>query len=423
MKSKSLRFIIVILMLFSFSLRGVAQDAAGPEPVGERPDAPPYGLHGPYWVGTRLLTAEPDSDRPLTIRMWYPALNAADAPESITYTIEHGPNFPAATIAGHALAEAEPNLVDGPYPLIVYSSGGGAMPEHNASLLEHLASYGFVVIGAGHPGATTVELMESFISEEGEATYLHNDALVAIYRPLDIQRQITFAETLTATDATFSGLIDAGEVAVMGTSYGGYTAMAAAGVPLNFVAFKTWCAENPADCALQEIAHFPQYEAEMTALVGDRATESGLWALGDPRIDALVALAPGSMPLFDDTGLQALEMPTLFIVGSLDEYGIDAFVEQAYDIINSPIRGEVILQNAGHMFANFTCADSPDYVAFGFFSFCSDPIWDMNRLHDVANHFTTAFLLDTLKGDAEAHAALVPSAVDFVGVTYQAEGY
>jgi len=41
---------LLIVMLLSFSFV-VAQDAAGPEPVGERPDAPPYGLHGPYWVG------------------------------------------------------------------------------------------------------------------------------------------------------------------------------------------------------------------------------------------------------------------------------------------------------------------------------------------------------------------------------------
>jgi len=47
----------------------------------------------------------------------------------------------------------------------------------------------------------------------------------------------------------------------------------------------------------------------------------------------------------------------------------------------------------------------------------------MNRAHDLINHFTTAFLRDMLTGDILAHAALAPSAVDFAGVTYQAEGF
>ena len=48
----------------------------------------------------------------------------------------------------------------------------------------------------------------------------------------------------------------------------------------------------------------------------------------------------------------------------------------------------------------------------------TDPVWDMNRAHDLINHFATAFLLDTLKGDKEAHAALLPDAVSFPGIEY-----
>ena len=54
---------------------------------------------------------------------------------------------------------------------------------------------------------------------------------------------------------------------------------------------------------------------------------------------------------------------------------------------------------------------------------CSDPVWDMDRAHDLINHFTTAFLLDVLKGDVEAHAALSPDAVSFPGIVYEAEGF
>src|SRR5690606_30838507 len=68
-------------------------------------------------------------------------------------------------------------------------------------------------------------------------------------------------------------------------------------------------------------------------------------------------------------------------------------------------------------------ADSPDIVALGFPMFCTDPVWDMDRAHDLINHFATAFLLAELKGDAEAAAALAPENVSFPGIQYEATGY
>ena len=59
----------------------------------------------------------------------------------------------------------------------------------------------------------------------------------------------------------------------------------------------------------------------------------------------------------------------------------------------------------------------------GFPMFCTDPVWDMDRAHDLINHFTTVFLLAEPKGDAEAGAALAPENVAFPGIEYAAEGY
>jgi hypothetical protein len=47
----------------------------------------------------------------------------------------------------------------------------------------------------------------------------------------------------------------------------------------------------------------------------------------------------------------------------------------------------------------------------------------MSRAHDLANHFTTAFLLATLKGDQDAAAALAANAVSFPGITYETTGF
>jgi hypothetical protein len=47
-----------------------------------------------------------------------------------------------------------------------------------------------------------------------------------------------------------------------------------------------------------------------------------------------------------------------------------------------------------------------------------DPVWNKERALDLINHFSTAFLLDTLNGDKAAHAALLPEAVTFPGIEY-----
>jgi len=62
-------------------------------------------------------------------------------------------------------------------------------------------------------------------------------------------------------------------------------------------------------------------------------------------------------------------------------------------------------------------------VEIDFWWMCIDSIWDRDRTNDLTNHFTTAFLLATLKGDADAAAALAPEAVQFPGITYETVGY
>jgi hypothetical protein len=50
-------------------------------------------------------------------------------------------------------------------------------------------------------------------------------------------------------------------------------------------------------------------------------------------------------------------------------------------------------------------------------------VWDIDRAHDLVNHFVIAFLLAELKGDAEAAAALAPDVVSFPGIAYEAQGF
>ena len=54
---------------------------------------------------------------------------------------------------------------------------------------------------------------------------------------------------------------------------------------------------------------------------------------------------------------------------------------------------------------------------------CADPVWDMDRAHDLINHFVTAFFLAELKGDTAAAAALAPENVAFPGIEYETNSY
>ena len=53
--------VLVIVLLALVTAPSAAQE--GPPPTGFRPDAPPYGLHGPHWVGMVEDVIEPDGDR------------------------------------------------------------------------------------------------------------------------------------------------------------------------------------------------------------------------------------------------------------------------------------------------------------------------------------------------------------------------
>jgi predicted dienelactone hydrolase len=91
-----------------------------------------------------------------------------------------------------------------------------------------------------------------------------------------------------------------------------------------------------------------------------------------------------------------------------------------YQAVSSPQKALVVFENAGHYIFVERCV--PALIALGRFEQCSDSVWDMQRAHDLINHLATAFFLHTLKGDPAARAALDPSAVQFIGITYRRDG-
>ncbi len=354
----------------------------------QRPDAPTYAQRGPYAVGTRDLSIE-DEARPLEVTVWYPT-QGPDTPYAYPYS--------SLGLAGQALLDAPILVQEQKYPLVVFSHGSGGYRLQSLYLTEHLASYGFVVIAADHAGNT-------FLDE----TNLENLSFSFAQRPLDVLRQVEF---MTLNNSTlFSDMVDVENIAVIGHSFGGYTALASAGARLN--------SEE-----LGRVSRFVGSEEDVTELIATHRdmseAPSGLWPSTQvTNIKAVVGLAPAFSVAFGEEGLASITVPTLLLVGSTDRLtppeSEAAFI---YDAISSDVRYLGIFENAGHfIFAN---ACTPIVIQAGFFYACSDPVWDMQRAHDLTNHFTTSFLLAYLQNDTEALEALAPESIDFIGFQYKA---
>jgi len=181
-------------------------------------------------------------------------------------------------------------------------------------------------------------------------------------RPGDVIRVIEFAKNLAATAGPFSGLIRTEQAAVAGVGSGGTTALQMGGIPY-------------ADKKITE-----------------------------PRIKALLPMTLwGDPELFD---LSEATLPTLMLL-STSRKGYKTANVKIYQDLPVVAKGLVVL--VGGVSSAWYIPNLPGTEGGSL---------DINRAHDLINHFTTAFLLDVLKGDKEAHKALLPEAVKFEEVQY-----
>jgi predicted dienelactone hydrolase len=371
-----------------------------------------YAAPGTHAVGYRVFTTTGAKEQPLTLRAWYPARRPDDTqPATITYRspnkfgeqITPGKEI---TSVGAAFANAQPEPTDEPYPLVVFSHGFSLSPIVYSTLVEHYASQGYVVLAPEHN--------ESF---DGSLTGFWEEL---IDRPVDIHRTIDYAEHLTKSGEPLAGLIDLDSIAVVGHSYGGYTALAAAGARFDLAAYKTRCAaltpDNPLNFFCAPIAN----EADMASRAGLDEVPSGLWpSFGDQRVKAAISLA-GDAYLFDQRGLAELEIPIMAMGGTIDDgtpYTWGA--KLTYDHAGSENKTLLTFPGAGHMLFVDPCENLP-WTQNSVYrdGICTDAVWASRPL-DIVMHYTTAFLRETLNADPEARATLTGKQPHLDNVEYE----
>jgi dienelactone hydrolase len=129
-------------------------------PSGRVKDLPaPSGEHA---IGTTAFDVMGEGAQRVPVRAWYPAQPGSgarepsldDALRSALAAQLHLPRFllPRNPSASTIDAPAAP----GRFPVLVFNHGVGSFQKQSASLLEELASHGFVVLSVGHPGQSLV---------------------------------------------------------------------------------------------------------------------------------------------------------------------------------------------------------------------------------------------------------------------------
>ncbi|PNY80270.1 alpha/beta hydrolase family protein [Deinococcus koreensis] len=375
-------------------------------PGDARPDAPALAPRGPHAVGVHTLSlvnpGQPDvtrpapdgtlarTDRRLTVEVWYPTPGESGSGAMVYQdVIPSTPPVPY-RVPGRATRDA-PVKPEGPYPLVIVSHGYPGSRYFLSNLTENLASKGYVVAAIDHTGSTFGDM--------------GHFAVTLLNRPTDILFTLAELDRLGAAggDSPLSGAVDASRTAVVGYSMGGYGALNAAGAG---------------------------FGPEVRPLVpgGALAGREAGAIRPDPRIHAVVALAPwgsgaavkaaripvgGAFGFWDAAGLAGLRVPTLFIAGEHDDVsGFEGGVKALFEHAVNAERSLLVYRGARHNIAGNPAPAIPGPISAEDFLRYAEPVWDTARLHNLNQHFITAFLGLHLKGQQDAAPYLqVPTPV------------
>jgi predicted dienelactone hydrolase len=230
-----------------------------------------------------------------------------------------------------------------PRPIIVISYGLGSDLKSFAYLARHLASYGFVVAVPQHPGSNAQQLQALLSGTADQVTSPRE----FIDRPLDVKYLLDELTRLSKSNPAFMGRLNLQQIGVIGQSYGGYTALALAGAPINFQQLEKNCP------ALKDTLDVSQL-LQCLALHLPRAP----YNLRDRRVKAVIAINPVDRSIMGQAGLSQIKIPVMIVTGSADIIA-PALLEQIrpFTWLITPNKYLVLIDGGTHF---STIGESPD---------------------------------------------------------------
>jgi len=204
-----------------------------------------------------------------------------------------------------------------PVPLIVISHGIASDHTTFAYLARHLVSNGFAVAVLEHPDTSSEAFRRFLAGLEGSP-----DAADIVDRPLDITYLLNDLQRRSQTDPAWRNQINLQQVGVIGQSFGGYTALAAAGATIDATQLDTDLRDR---CKTQTL------DFNLSMLLQCRGIELPLktYNLRDDRIKAVIAVNPIGSVLFGKQGIAQINVPTMIIAGT-DDYFAPPVPEQLF---------------------------------------------------------------------------------------------
>lgn len=274
------------------------------------------------YAGLRTLVV-PGAE-PVTVALFYPT-------PAVARTQPMGPWRPVVTPGAPVATTPLKGLI-----LISHGTGGHELGHHN--LATRLAADGYLVAALRHPG------------DNWEDRSMITSGRYFSERPRQASRVL---DALLASPE-WGPRIPAGRIGAVGHSAGGYTVLALAGAQAEPARAAQHCrsvSDDPGFCSLGKLPSRAQSvqaapAAAASAQVPAAAQDGPLVSVADPRIRAVVAMAPMSV-VFTPDSLKVISVPVRVMVAERDAV-LTSKYHGAYVAANLPSAQASTVPGAGH---------------------------------------------------------------------------
>ncbi|MCG9542754.1 alpha/beta hydrolase [Vibrio sp. Isolate33] len=265
-------------------------------------------------VGFTQVTLTDDPSRPLNTAIWYPTQDVSD-----TILIGDNPAFIGTQVIKDARVQS------GIFSLILLSHGYRGNWRNQNWLATKLASLGYIVAAADHPGTTSFDHSPKQAAKWWE-------------RPRDLSRILDYL----LSETPWKQSANADNITAIGHSLGGWTVMQLAGAKIDRATFKSECKQynNPRTCGLSEELGLSKVQAK----------EPNNKDLSDPRVQRAVSLDLGLARSFSVGSLNGITVPTLILAAGIDIGDLPQALESGYIAEHMPLnlRRYKVYENATH---------------------------------------------------------------------------